>query len=127
MKPMTLQELINIRIAAKRAEEAAVQARRDVDSQIAALLKDPSKTEGAVSQKIDGYKITVTFGVDRKADTEKLTADWAKIPSAAQAAFKWKADVSVSELKKLQGTDAALAAVYITSKDSSPQIKIEAI
>jgi hypothetical protein len=52
MKPMTLQELINIRIAAKRAEDAAVQARRDVDAQIAELLKDPAKPEGAVSQKV---------------------------------------------------------------------------
>jgi len=127
MKPMTLQDLINIRIAAKREEDVAIQARRDVDAQIAALLKDPSKLEGSISQKLDGFKITVTYKVDRKVTADKLTADWAKLSAAAQAAFKWTPGVSVSELRKLTGKDATVAAAYITSKEASPSITIEAI
>lgn len=127
MKPLNLQELINIRIAAKRAEDEAVAERRRIDASIAELLKDPNKIEGSVSQKLEGYKVTVTYKIDRKADTEKLSADWAKLSAAAQAAFRWKADVSVSELKKLTGKDATAASAYITSKEASPSITIEAI
>lgn len=127
MKPLNLQELINIRIAAKRAEDAAIAERRRIDASIAELLKDPSKPEGSISQKLEGYKLTVAYKIDRKADTDKLSADWAKLSAAAQAAFKWKAEVSVGELKKLTGKDAAAASSYITSKEASPSITIEAI
>lgn len=127
MKPMNLQDLINIRIAAKRAEDAAVAERRRIDATIADLLKDPNKPEGSISQKLDEYKVTVTYKIDRKADTDRLSADWAKLSAAAQAAFKWKVDVAVGELKKLTGKDATVAAAYVTSKEASPSITIEAI
>ncbi len=127
MQAMTLTQLIAARIAAKRIEDQAVADRRDLDKQIAELLKDPSKPEGAISQKADGYKVTVTYKVDRKVDSEKLQAAWSKLSAAASAAFKWKADVSVTELRKLEGPDAAAAAVFITSQPASPSIKIEAV
>lgn len=127
MQAMTLTQLIAARIAAKRIEDQAVAERRDLDQQIAELLKDPAKPEGTISQKADGYKISVTYKVDRKVDSEKLQAAWSKLSAAASAAFKWKADVSVSELRKLEGADAAAAAVFITSQPASPSIKIEAV
>ncbi len=127
MQAMTLTQLIAARIAAKRIEDQAVADRRDLDKQIAELLKDPNKPEGAISQKADGYKVTVTYKVDRKVDSEKLQAAWSKLSAAASAAFKWKADVSVTELRKLEGPDAAAAAVFITSQPASPSIKIEAV
>lgn len=127
MQAMTLTQLIAARIAAKRIEDQAVAERRDLDQQIAELLKDPAKPEGTISQKADGYKVTVTYKVDRKVDSEKLQAAWSKLSAAASAAFKWKADVSVSELRKLEGADAAAAAVFITSQPASPSIKIEAV
>lgn len=127
MQTITIAELIAARIAAKRAEDAAVAERRRIDGAIAELLKDANKPEGSVSQKADGYKVTVTYKIDRKVDTDKLQAAWAKLSAAAAQAFKWKADVSVSELRKLEGADAAAAAVFITSKPASPSITIEAI
>lgn len=127
MKPMTLTELVAARLAAKRIEDQAVADRREIDAQLAALLKDPAKLEGSISQKAGDYKVTVTYKVDRKVDTDKLSAEWAKLPASAQAAFRWKADVSVGELKKLQGADASIAAAYITSKEASPSITIEAV
>lgn len=127
MQAMTITELIAARIAAKRIEDQAVADRRDLDKQIADLLKDPAKPEGTISQKADGYKVSVTYKIDRKVDSEKLQGAWSKLSAAASAAFKWKADVSVSELRKLEGADAAAAAVFITSQPASPSIKIEAV
>jgi predicted NUDIX family NTP pyrophosphohydrolase len=127
MKPMTLTELIAARIAAKRAEDAAVAARREVDAELAILLKERDMLEGTVSAKENGFKISVTYKLDRKVDTDKLQADWSKLSAAASAAFKWKADVSVSALRKLEGADAQAAAAYITTKPATPSITIEAI
>lgn len=127
MQAMTLPQLVAARIAAKRIEDDAVAARRELDAQIAELLRDSNKPEGAISQKADGYKVTVTYSVTRKVDTEAITKDWDKLPADVQAAFKWKADVSVTELRKLEGRAQAAAAKYIEAKPGSPSIKIEAV
>ena len=127
MQAVTISELIAARISAKRHEDAAVQARREIDKQLAELLKDAQKPEGAISHKVDGYKLTVNFKLDRKVDSEKLTADWAKLPIDVQAIFKWSATVSVSELRKLEDKATLKASQYITTKEASPSITIEAI
>jgi hypothetical protein len=128
MQAITISELVAARIAAKRAEDAAIKERRDIDGQIAELLKDANKPEGSVSQKLpEGYKVTVTYKLDRKVDTEKLTANWGKLPLDVQAAFKWTAGLSVSEFRKLEGKASLSASQYFTTKEASPSITIEAI
>lgn len=127
METISLDTLIAARIAAKRAEEAAVTERRRIDASIAELLKDATKPEGSISKKIEGYKVTVTYKIDRKVDTEKLTNEWSKLPVDVQAAFKWKADLSVSEFRKLEGKASLSASQYFTSKEASPSITIEAV
>ena len=125
MKPLTLSELVAARIEAKRREDAAVEERRSLDAQIADLMRDPSKVEGAVSQKAGDYKVTCSYGITRSIDKDRLTTDWAKLPATVQAAFRWKAEVSVAELKKLDGADSTVAAAYITAKPAAPSIKVE--
>lgn len=129
MKALTISELVAARISAKQAEDAAIAERRNIDAQLAELLKDPNKTEGAVSQKLAdlGVKLTVTYKINRSVDNKKLQAEWDKLTAGAQAAFKWKADVSVTELRKLEGIDATVAAAYITAKPGAPSVEIEVI
>ena len=127
MQAVTISELIAARIAAKRQEDAAVKARREIDAQLAELLADANKPEGTISHKVDGFKLSVTFKLDRKTDTEALTKDWAKLPIDVQAIFKWSASVSVSELRKLEDKAVLKASQYITTKPASPSITIEAV
>lgn len=127
MQAVTLSELIAARIAAKRIEDEAVAERRAVDKAIADMLKDPAKPEGSISQRTEGCKVTVTYKIERKVDADKLTKAWGSLSAGAQATFKWKPEVSVSELRKLSPADAAAAAVFITSKEASPSITIEAV
>ena len=127
MQTITINELVAARIAAKRAEDAAIKARREVDAQLAELLRDASKLEGSIFQKLDGYKVTVTYKLDRKVDTEALTKAWDKLPLDVQAAFKWKADLSVSEFRKLDEKAQLNLSQYITTKEASPSITIEAV
>ena len=125
----TLEQLITARIAAKREEDAAIAERRRIDGEIAEILKDPAKPEGTISQKVEslGVKVGVTYKITRSVDSKKLQADWDKLTAGAQAAFRWKPDVSVSELRKLEGPDAAAAAIYITAKPASPSVDIDLI
>lgn len=127
MQAISLAELIAARIAAKRAEDAAVTARRDIDKQLAELLRDANKPEGTVSAKVEGFKVSCVFKIDRKADSDALSKAWDKLPIDVQNAFKWKADVSVSALKALDDKAQLSAARFITSKEGSPSITIEAI
>lgn len=127
MQALTVSQLVAARISAKQAEDAAIAERRNIDAQLAELLKDPNKLEGAVSQRLEdmGVKLTVTYKISRNVDAKKLTAEWDKLPAGAQAAFKWKPEVSVSELRRLEGIDATVAAAYITAKPASPAVEIE--
>lgn len=124
---ITIADLIAQRIEAKRAEDAAIEVRRAIDTQLADLLRDPSKTEGAISHKADGYKLTVTYSVTRKADQDKLKSSWHTLSLEQQDAFKWKVEVSAGEMKKLSEADRLALAQYIEAKPASPQIKIDVV
>ena len=128
MQSLTISQLIAARIAAKRAEDTAIQARRDVDVQLADFLRDAEKPEGSVSQKTDdGYKVTCTYKIDRKVETDALTKAWDKLTADQQAAFKWSASVSVTGLRKLDDKQQAAVAKLITAKPATPSITIEAV
>jgi hypothetical protein len=127
MQTISITELVAARIAAKRAEDDAVKTRRELDKQLADLLKDPSKPEGSVSRKEDGFKLTVTYKIDRKVDSDALSKEWDKLDEDVRKVFRWKADASVSELRKLEDLSAKIASRYITSKEASPSITIEAV
>lgn len=126
MESMTLSQLIAARVAAKRDEDAAATKRKELDASIAALLKDANKPEGTITQKAGEWKVSVTYKVSRKVDTAKLQDDWAKLPINVRAAFRWSADVSVSELRKLEDKSVLIASKYFDSKEASPSIEIKA-
>lgn len=127
MKPITLAELVSARIIAKRIEDEAIKERRLLDAQIAELMRDANKPEGAISQRLDGYKVTVTYKLERKVDAKKLTDNWGKLPIDVQAAFKWKPDLSVTEFRTLDDVAKLRASQFFETKPASPSITIEAI
>ena len=128
MQAMTISQLVAARISAKQAEDEAIAERRRIDEQLAELLKNPNKPEGAISQKLEdmGLTLTVTYKINHTVDAKKLQAEWDKLSAGAQAAFKWKPEVSVTELRKLDGIDATVASAYITSKPGAPSVEIKA-
>lgn len=123
-KPLTLSDLVQLRIAAKRAEDDAIEARRNIDAQITALLPS-EKTEGTVSEKLGDYKITVTYGVTRKVDAEEIRTNWDKLSSGAQEAIDWKPSLSVSKFRKLSDVEMAQLSKFIETKPSAPTVKID--
>ena len=127
MQAVTIEQLIAARLAAKRAEDAAIQARREIDEQITNLLRPADRLEGTVSEKAGEYKVSVTYKLSRKVSTEDLQKAWDKLSAEQQGAFKWKADVSVAALRKLDDKAQLGVSKFITSKPASPTITIEAV
>ena len=124
----TIQDLVAARIAAKREEDAAAAKRRDLDEQISLQLST-GKAEGTESMKLPdiGAKVTVTYKVARKVDTEALQERWEFLSEEQRAAFKWSADISVTALRKFEGNDLVAVSKFFESKPASPTIKIEMI
>ena len=124
----TIQDIVAARIAAKREEDAAVAKRRELDEQISLQLST-GKAEGTESMKLPdiGAKVTVTYKVTRKVDTEALQERWEYLSEEQRAAFKWSADVSVTALRKFEGNDLVAVSKFFESKPASPIIKIEMI
>ena len=115
--------------AAKTHELHAKEARLVIEEKIVALTE--KKEEGTVSKKGDYYKLSVTFGIDRKVDPE-IARSLANEMDAEQFGriFLWKPEVSVTELKHLRDNKPevfGLVSKAITSKPSKPSVKVEEI
>ena len=122
---LSLNELAALRIAAKEREEAAVAHRREIDAAIVESMAGIA--EGSVTKEAGDYKINVVFKMDRKLDTTALQSAWQALPPAAQESVKWKADLSVTEYRKLSEDDRAKLDTFITSKPATPAVKVESI
>jgi hypothetical protein len=120
-----LTELVKRRVEAKRAEDAAADTRKKIDSEIAAALAKADTLEGTVSEKLEGFKVAVTYGITRKVDVEKIRNDWAKLPKEVQDSINWKAELSVSKFRALEGEAALTMSNYVESKPASPSVKVE--
>lgn len=123
-----LSFLLSAWIKAKEDERQAIEARRNLDKMI--VEATPPKDEGTYTDEVGGYKVSVSHKMDRKVDADKLGGMWQSMSEAAQKAFKWKADVSITELRKLQEfrpDDYAFVAGAITVKPASPSVTVELI
>jgi hypothetical protein len=123
--PMTLAQVLPSWIQAKEEERKAIEMRRSLDKMIQDLL--PKKDEGSITETNGDFKVSVTYKLDRKIDTEKLQESWGHLPMSAQCAIKWKADLSTSVFRTLADSDKAALAKYITTKPASPSVMVEFI
>ena len=115
--------------AAKTHELHAKEARLAIEEKIVSLME--KKEEGTVSTKTEFYKVSVTFGVDRKVDAEiaRSLADEMDAERYARV-FRWKPEVSVSELKYLKDNNPEVfrqVSRALTAKPTKPSVKVEEI
>ena len=126
--PLTLAQVLPTWMQAKEDERKAIEHRRSLDKMIQSLM--PKKDEGSITETTNDYKATVSYKLTRSVDAEMLGGMWASMSEQAQKAFKWKAEVSTSELRKLQEfrpDDYAFVAAAITTKPASASVSVELI
>lgn len=124
--PLTLAQILPTWMQAKEDERKAIEHRRSLDKMIQDLL--PKKDEGSISDSVGDYKVTISYKLTRAVDADLLSGMWAAMSEPARKAFKWKAEVSTTELRKLQEfrpDDYAFVAGAITTKPASPSVSVE--
>jgi hypothetical protein len=125
-KPLTVEALAALWVKAKAAEKEANEMRVALELEIASHL--PARAEGTVSQEHGAFRVTCEYKLTRKVDSDKLSDVWAKLDPRAQAAFSWKADVKIGELRKVQEflPDAyAALAPMLETKPAKTAVRIE--
>lgn len=91
-----MQHLLEQWIAAKEAEKAAVERRREIEDQLLELTGYPSVFEGTKTTEHDGYKIKLVGRFSRKVDAEKLQDIAAEhgLSNHLPHLFRWTADIN---------------------------------
>jgi hypothetical protein len=121
---MTISELVTQLRKAKQDEANAKAERLRIEGLIEAQFAKPESNEGSHSDE----DFTITWKLNRTVNTDQLAADYEDLPSNAQKAFRWKAEVNLAYLRSLSEIDPAAynsAAVFITSKPAKPSIELK--
>ena len=121
---LTLEKLLPVWLNAKESEQKAIEHRRKLDRMIQDLM--PRKDEGSISQDFGDYKVSVTYKLDRKIDTDRLRYDWEQLPPEVWGAVKWSASISMTEYRNRPAAEQALSP-YITTKPASPSVTVEPV
>lgn len=121
---MTISELAAQLRQAKASEDQAKQERLRIEGLIEAQFAKPESGEGTHKDE----EFTITWKLNRSVNTDQLASDYEDLPTNAQKAFRWKAEVNVAYLRSLAEIDPAAynkAAVFITSKPAKPSIELK--
>lgn len=130
MNDVSIETLARAWLEARREEEAARERRQAVAKALADRF--PTDEDEVVKRHpIDGgMRIIVTRKLNRSVDTDRLTSEWTSLPETVQAAFRWKAEVNLKNLRALEFASpdgARIAAKFITAKPATPAVEVEEI
>ena len=108
---------------AKLAESIAKTERLRLEELIEKQFTKPDGGEGSHTDE----EVKITWKINRTVDTAAVQAGWDSLTANAQKAFRWKADVDLTQLRALKDLDSAAyaqAAEFITSKPAKPSIEL---
>jgi hypothetical protein len=121
---MTISELAAQLRMAKQAENEAKAERLRIEGLITEQFAKPESNEGTHNDE----EFTITWKLNRTVNTDQLATDYDDLPTNAQKAFRWKAEVNLAYLRSLAEIDPAAynkAAVFVTSKPAKPSIELK--
>jgi hypothetical protein len=108
---------------AKLTEATAKAERLRLEDLIEKQFTKPDGGEGTHTDE----EVKITWKINRTVDTTAVQAGWDNLTANAQKAFRWKADVDLTQLRALKDLDSAAyaqAAEFITSKPAKPSIEL---
>ena len=88
------------------------------------LFPAPPSGEGTLKQD----EVTVAFKVTRKVDSDALFAVYGDLSDNAKKAFRFKADVSLTQYRALSEFDAATfnkVAAFVTTTPAKPTVTLK--
>jgi hypothetical protein len=120
---MPIAELTIALRQAKLAESIAKTERLRLEELIEKQFTKPDGGEGSHTDE----EVKITWKINRTVDTAAVQAGWDSLTANAQKAFRWKADVDLTQFRALKDLDSAAyaqAAEFITSKPAKPSIEL---
>lgn len=121
---MQIAQMIAALRAAKDNETVAKNERLRLEGLIEAQFTKPANGEGTHNDE----EFKITWKINRTVDTAKVQVSWDSMNTNAQKAFRWKAEVDLTQLRALADLDPgayAQAAAHITSKPAKPTIELK--
>lgn len=112
--------------AAKEAERAAIEKRRELEDEIASLMKLPDVLDGTERLDVEGWEIKVVGRIDRKVDTDALQdlAREAGLTDHLPALFRWKAEINAKAWDRAADDITRPLTGAITTKPGRPSFTI---
>lgn len=127
-KEVPIEILCRSWLDAKREEEEAADRRKALGLAIVSRLP-VAEAEGAHREEFGDIKLVVTHKMTRTVD-KAIAEAWSGLPDVVQAAFRWKPEIELKNLRALEFANPgayAAAAKFITTKPAVPSISVEAI
>jgi hypothetical protein len=109
---------------ARASEKAATDLRQSLEAQLVSLHPVTDGSEETV--KGDGYSIA--FKMTRKVDSDALFAVFNTLPDNAKKAFRFKADLALTQYRALSEFDAATfnkVAAFVTTTPAKPTVTLK--
>ena len=113
-------------IAAKSAEQTAVDWRREIEDTLAEMLKLPADLDGTEHVKNDGYAVKIVGRLNRKVDGDILQELAAQegIEAVLPILFRWKPEINVAAWKNAAENITGKLAGAITTTPGRPSFSI---
>lgn len=114
-------------LQAKKREQEAINARREIEDQLAALV-DATK-EGSQTIKADGYKIKAVTRFNRRINADLLQEIAAEngLSDHLASLFRWKPEINASAWKNTNEAITKPLLAAITTTAGRPSFTIETI
>lgn len=116
-------------IAAKQAENKAVEARREAEDALVSLLKINPNQDATKTEKIEEFEVKVTTRLTRKVDAEMVQEIAAEngLNEHLGTLLRWKPEIDMKAWKAASEAITKPFAKAITTTASRPSFSITAI
>ena len=113
-------------IAAKSAEQTALDWRREIEDTLAEMLKIAPDLDGTEHVKNDGYAVKIVGRLNRKVDGDILQELAAQegIEAVLPILFRWKPEINVAAWKNAAENITGKLAGAITTTPGRPSFSI---
>ena len=113
-------------VAAKSAEQTALDWRREIEDTLAEMLKIAPDLDGTENVKNDGYAVKIVGRLNRKVDGDILQELAAQegIEAVLPILFRWKPEINVAAWKNAAENITGKLAGAITTTPGRPSFSI---
>lgn len=114
-------------IDAKKAEAAAIEARRAIEDKLASEYGITETDEGSRTIEAEGFKVKITCRMNRSIDADALQEIAAEHGLASHLGdlFRWKPEINSKAWKEASDGITAPLLAAITTKPGRPSFSIE--